>query len=90
MRELRVTAQFRRDDRRIHRRGKDTNRMDRIVEKLVAGERWEPQLRAHRLSGDLSPYWECHIESDWLLIWDDDGSTITLIRTGTHSDLFRR
>ena len=64
--------------------------MDRVIEKLVAGERLETWHRVHRLSGELSPYWECHIESDWLLIWDDDGSTITLIRTGTHSGLFRR
>ena len=89
MRELRLTAQFRKDDRRVRRRGKDTDRMDRIIEKLVSGERLEPRHRAHRLSGNLSPYWECHIEPDWLLIWDDDGSTVTLIRTGTHSDLFR-
>lgn len=89
MRELRLTAQFRRDDRRIRRRGKDAGRMDRVIKKLLIGEHLEPQYRAHRLSGDLSPYWECHIEANWLLIWDDDGSTITLIRTGTHSDLFR-
>lgn len=74
MRELRLTAQFRRDDRRIRRRGKDTGRMDHVIKKLLNGEHLEPQFRAHRLSGDLSPYWECHIEANWLLIWDDDGS----------------
>ena len=63
--------------------------MDRVIKKLLVGERLEPQYRAHRLSGDMSPYWECHIEANWLLIWNDDGNTITLIRTGTHSDLFR-
>ena len=56
--------------------------------------------RVRRRGKDTDPYWECHwnddtapiepdIEPDWLLIWDDDGSTVTLIRTGTHSDLFR-
>ena len=89
MRELRLTAQFRRDDRRVRRRGKDTDRLDRIIRKLLHGERLEPRHRAHWLSGDLSRYWECHIAADWLLIWDDDGNTITLIRTGTHADLFR-
>ena len=64
--------------------------MDRIINRLLAGERLAPRHLAHRLAGNMSPYWECHIEPDWLLIWDDDGSTITLIRTGTHSDLFRR
>ena len=48
--------------------------MDHVIKKLLNGEHLEPQFRAHRLSGDLSPYWECHIEANWLLIWDDDGS----------------
>ncbi|MBO6773885.1 type II toxin-antitoxin system YafQ family toxin, partial [Thalassospira sp.] len=41
-----------------------------------------------RLAGDWKPCWECHIEPDWLLIWDEDETSVTLIRTGTHSDLF--
>jgi mRNA interferase YafQ len=32
--------------------------------------------------------WECHIEPDWLLIWDDAEDAIILVRTGTHTDLF--
>ena len=43
MRELRLTAQFRRDDRRIRRRDKDTGRMDRVIKKLLNGEQLEPQ-----------------------------------------------
>ena len=45
--------------------------------------------RPHKLSGNYSGYWECHIAPDWLLIYvypDDD--TLGLIRMGTHSDLF--
>ena len=61
MRDLRLTAQFRRDDRRVRRRGKDTDCLDRVIRKLLDGERLEPRHRAHRLSGDLSRYWECHI-----------------------------
>ena len=32
--------------------------------------------------------WECHVEPDWLLIWDEMPDAIILIRSGTHSDLF--
>ena len=32
--------------------------------------------------------WECHIEPDWLLIYDITATEVLLIRTGSHSDLF--
>ena len=46
--------------------------------------------KPHKLSGDYAGFWECHIKSDWLLIWDinEAEKIITLVRTGTHSDLF--
>ena len=46
--------------------------------------------KAHKLSGDYKDYWECHILSDWILIWTQDNilKELTFIRTGSHSDLF--
>ncbi len=44
--------------------------------------------KPHLLSGDLEGIWECHIKPDWLLLWYIDETTIVLVRTGTHSDLF--
>ena len=88
MRNLRSTAQFRRDDRRVRRRGKELSKLDSIVAKLLAGEPLEPGLGAHRLVGNWYPCWECRIEFDWLLVWEDDGDTIILRRTGTHTDIF--
>ena len=48
------------------------------------------QYRPHKLSGKYKGKWECHIESDWLLVWDQNDTELTLlfIDTGTHSDLF--
>ena len=48
------------------------------------------EYKPHKLSGDYKGRWECHIKSDWLLIWkqDDDQKIIHLERTGTYSDLF--
>ncbi len=88
MRELRATTQFKRDLRRTRKRGKDIEKLMRIVDKLLAGEPLDQQNRPHRLSGEWSPCRECHIEPDWLLIWDEAEDSVTLIRTGTHSDLF--
>ena len=44
--------------------------------------------RPHRLSGDYDGIWECHIKADWLLLWIVTDKTVTILRTGTHSDLF--
>lgn len=88
MRKLRVTTRFKRDIKRARRRGKDTGKVQVLVGKLVAGTRLEERYRAHRLIGDSSDLMECHIEPDWLLIWEEDEETVTLVRTGTHADLF--
>ena len=48
------------------------------------------QYRPHKLSGNLDGIWECHIQPDWLMMWEQNDSQLTLLflRTGTHSDLF--
>jgi mRNA interferase YafQ len=88
MRALRTTKQFDRDLRRAKRRGKTLDKLWEIVELLVRGEPLPSRCRRHRLSGQWNRLWECHIEPDWLLIWDDAEQTLTLVRTGTHADLF--
>lgn len=88
MRELLVTSQFKKDLKKAKKRRKDISKLESILDKLISSEALEPKNRPHRLSGDWKPCWECHIEPDWLLIWDEDETSVTLIRTGTHSDLF--
>lgn len=88
MRELRTSAAYRRDVRRLARRRKDPEKLRSVVNSLVAGEPLPARCRPHRLVGNWHPLWECHIEPDWLLVWAYDGATITLRRTGTHSDIF--
>ena len=75
--------------RRMSRRGKDPGKLQAVIEKSVASEPLDPSYLALRLSGNLASLHECHLENDWLLIWDEDDVTVTLIRTGTHSELFR-
>ena len=88
MRELILTTRFRRDLRRAARRGKNEERLREVIEILVAGEPLEARHRAHQLMGSMASLWECHIENDWLLVWDEDDTTVTLMQTGTHSDIF--
>ena len=83
-----TTGRFDRDLRRARRRGKDLDRLWAVVERLLDGEPLDPRHRAHRLSGEWSRSWECHIEADWLLVWHVEDDALVLTRTGTHSDLF--
>ena len=85
---LLTTAQFKRDVRRVSKRGKDLDQLWAVVEKLLSKQPLEPRNRPHMLSGRWARFWECHIGPDWLLIWDQQGDALTLVRTGSHTDLF--
>lgn len=52
------------------------------------GDSLEVRYCNHRLTGNWSDYWECHIEPDWLLIYRITETDLILVRTGSHSDLF--
>ena len=85
---LLTTKRFERDLKRVRKRGKNLDKLWSVVEQLLSKRPLDPRHRRHRLAGDWSPCWECHIEPDWLLIWDQKDHTLILVRTGTHTDLF--
>ena len=88
MRSLRTTGQFERDLKKARRRGKASEKLWVIVEKLVRGEPIPARHRPHRLTGEWADHRECHIEPDWLLIWRETDEELVLVRLGTHADLF--
>ena len=88
MRSIKTTRHFDRDIKRAGKRGKDLDKLWRIVESLSRGEPLAARHRPHRLSGEWNRFWECHIEPDWLLIWDETETSLILVRTGSHADLF--
>ena len=67
------TTRFRRDLRRMRRRGKDLEKLKRVVRLLVAEEPLEVRRRDHALVGEWLGYRDCHVEPDWLLIYKVDG-----------------
>ncbi|MBF0111078.1 MAG: type II toxin-antitoxin system YafQ family toxin [Magnetococcales bacterium] len=87
-RRLKSTRQFKRDLKLMQKRGKDPEKLWDIVEMILASVPLDVRYKPHRLSGNYASFWECHIEPDWLLIWDDNEIRVMLVRTGTHSDLF--
>ncbi|MCX4367825.1 MAG: type II toxin-antitoxin system YafQ family toxin [Clostridia bacterium] len=89
--EIRYTSRFEKDVKQAIKRGKDINKLFDIIEKLSRNEPLETRNRVHMLVGEYSGYWECHIEPDWLLIYEkfDEILVLSAYRTGTHSDLFK-
>lgn len=88
--EIKNTTQFKKDYKLAKRRGLDISLLKDIVTKLANGESLDSKYKDHSLTGDWVGHRECHIQSDWLLIYryEEDVLILTLTRTGTHSDLF--
>lgn len=83
------TRQFERDIKRMKRRGKNPDKLKIIIRSLISEEPLDPIQRDHKLIGNWQGRRECHIESDWLLIYKTEIDRIVFERTGTHSDMFR-
>ena len=88
MLELHYTNQMKRDLRLAKRRGKDLKKLKEISDLLQTKKPLLEKHRNHKLSGNYKDRWECHIEPDWLLIYLLGSKIVTLVRTGTHSELF--
>ena len=84
------TRQFDRDVKRMQRRGKNLEKLKIIIRSLVAEEPLDPLHRDHKLIGKWQERRECHIESDWLLIYKAEECRVIFERTGTHADLFQK
>ncbi len=84
------TKQFSKDVKLARRRRKNMEKLKMIIRSLVAGERLDPIHQDHKLIGDYVGRRECHVESDWLLIYKIQGSAIIFERNGDHSDLFKK
>ena len=82
------TGQFGRDTKRMKKRGKNLEKLKIIIRSIVAEEPLDPIHRDHKLIGNWQGRRECHIESDWLLIYLVESDLVVFERTGTHADLF--
>ncbi len=71
-----------------HKRGYDMDKIEKIINELRETGTLPPKNKPHKLIGNHAGKWECHIEPDWLLTYTIDDEVLTLLETGTHSDLF--
>ncbi len=83
------TKQFEKDLKLARRRGKDLQKLKNIIEILLSNQPLPHRYHDHWLSGNYSDRRECHIEPDWLLIYEPRKKEIVFERMGTHSDLFK-
>lgn len=88
---IRYETTFRKDFKRIVKRGYDIRLLEEVIEILASGNLLPEKYKDHKLSGDYKDFRECHITPDWLLIYqiNDNELILYLTRTGTHSDLFQ-
>lgn len=84
------TNRFKKDLKRCQKRGLDIQLIRDAVNLLASTGTLPTKYRPHKLSGNKCGQWECHIEPDWLMTWEQNDTELTLLflQTGTHSDLF--
>ena len=89
---IKYQASFKKDYKRIKKRGYDIRLLEQVIEKLASGQPLGEKHHDHSLTGDWVGFRECHITPDWLLIYyiDDSELILFLTRTGTHTDLLRK
>ena len=83
------TTAFKKDFKRLEKRGADLEKLRRIIVQLLARISLEDQNRDDPLRGKFTGARDCHIEPDWVLIYAVVENELRLIRTGSHADLFK-
>lgn len=87
---IQLTGTFCKDLKLAKKRGLDMEELYSVVDMLRTDVPLPAKYRNHKLKSDYKDYWECHINPDWLLLYEKDTEIriISLYRTGTHADLF--
>ena len=90
--EIKTSKRYEKDVRLAVSRGLDIEELLKVIKLLMQGQPLPERCRDHPLKGDYKGYRECHIEHDWLLVYEKSEALkiIALERTGTHADLFEK
>ncbi|WP_436029085.1 type II toxin-antitoxin system YafQ family toxin [Rhizobium rhizogenes] len=83
------SSKFKRDVKRMEKRGKDMTKLRAVLVMLIEQQVLPVEYKDHPLRGDWKGFRDLHIEPDWLLLYRIEGEELQLARTGSHSDLFR-
>lgn len=80
---------MKRDVKLMKKRGKDLNKLQTVLEILMSGSEMPDKYKDHQLKGVMKDFRECHIEPDWLLLYQKDNTELILFATatGSHADI---
>ena len=90
MYKIQYTNRMKKDARLMKKRGKTMNKLVSVLALLASGNPLPVQYKDHSLTGNLQDFRECHIEPDWLLLYQiyEDTLILSATATGSHADLF--
>lgn len=90
MYKIAYTNRMKRDAKLMQKRGKDMTKLVAVLDLFVSGKELPAKYKDHQLTGKLHDFRECHIEPDWLLMYQifEDELILSATATGSHSDLF--
>ena len=90
--DLQFTSQFKKDLKLAKKQNKDLGKLFEVIDILANGETLDAKYKDHSLTGNYRGTRECHIEPDWLLIFEIRGDVLVLMhyRLGSHSELFKK
>ena len=91
MYKIKTSNTFEKDFMRCIKRKYDIESFEAALNILEKTGKLPSKYKPHKLCGKFKDFWECHVKTDWLIIWRQNDKTreIELVRTGTHSDLFK-
>ena len=86
------SKRFEKDMKRCQKRGYNMQLIKDAILLLAETGTLPSEYKPHLLHGDRKGQWECHIQPNWLLIWEqhDQELILVMLNTGTHSDLFSK
>jgi mRNA interferase YafQ len=84
------TNRFQKDLKRCIKRGLDISLLEKAIDLLQLNGKLPRTYKPHKLFGIYADCWECHLQTDWILVWtqNDKELIILFMNTGTHSDIF--
>ena len=90
--EVKFTSQFKKDLKLAKKQNKDLDKLYEVIGILADGGTLDARYRDHDLSGNYKGTRECHIEPDWLLVYEIRNEVLVLLlyRLGTHAELFKK
>ena len=84
-----TSNRFNKDLKRCQKRGLNMRLIHEAIHILAETGTLPYKYHPHKLSGNLQDIWECHIQPNWLMTWEQNDECLTLLflQTGTHSDI---